>query len=175
MIQNGDCYFTRECEALGVPLLVTPVPSFKEQGIVDGVNGYYLDFDMKNVDVDKIYNNIPEYESYIMNDKWNEILVHNKSTYKEELKMKYLVEATNKYIKANKYDGELSKEKGIRYYPKEGEQWVVDSLRKDKLVNEGYVVVISTIDEVETAIKEPVVEKAVKKTTRKKKNNDIQR
>ena len=27
---EGDCYFTRECEALGVPLLVTPIPSFKD-------------------------------------------------------------------------------------------------------------------------------------------------
>ena len=44
---EGDCYFTRECEGLGVPLLVTPIPSFKEQGLVDGENCYYLPFDIE--------------------------------------------------------------------------------------------------------------------------------
>ena len=49
-----------------------------------------------------------------------------------------------------------------------GEQWEVNSARKDTLVEGGFVTVVKAIDEVEQAIKEPVVEKAVKKTTRKK-------
>ena len=66
---EGDCYFTRECESLGIPLLVTPIPSFKEQGLIDGVNCYYLPFDMKDIDIDKIVNNIPKYEGYIRSYK----------------------------------------------------------------------------------------------------------
>ena len=78
---EGDCYFTRECEALGLPLLITPVPSFAEQGLKDGENCYYLPFDMKGIDIDKIVNNIPKYKAYCKPDCWNEILVEGKSTY----------------------------------------------------------------------------------------------
>lgn len=78
---EGDCYFTRECEALGLPLLVTPVPSFAEQGLKDGENCYYLPFDMEEIDVDKIVNNIPKYKAYCKSDGWDKILVDSKSTY----------------------------------------------------------------------------------------------
>ena len=86
MIVNGDCYFTRECEALGVPLLCTPVPSFKEQGLVEGQNCYYIPFEVDNIDINKIVNNIPEYEGYIKEDGWKEILVKSKSKYNQEQK-----------------------------------------------------------------------------------------
>lgn len=83
--------------------------------------------------------------------------------------MRYLVEATDKYIKANKFDGERSKAKGVaKYFPQKGEQWEVDAARKDVLVEGGFVTVVKAIEEIEIAVKEPVVEKAVKKTTRKK-------
>lgn len=78
---EGDCYFTRECEALGLPLLVTPVPSFTEQGLKDGENCYYLPFDMKEIDINKIVNEIPKYKAYCKKDDWGEILVSGESTY----------------------------------------------------------------------------------------------
>lgn len=83
---EGDCYFTRECEALGIPLLCTPIPSFKEQGLEEGKNCYYIPFDVQNINIDNIVNNIPEYEGYIKEDSWNKILAKGKSTYKEEPK-----------------------------------------------------------------------------------------
>lgn len=83
---EGDCYFTRECEALGVPLLVTPVPSFVEQGLVDGENCYYIPFDVENVDVKKIAENIPKYKPFKTEDNWKKVLVKGKSAYKENLK-----------------------------------------------------------------------------------------
>lgn len=79
---EGDCYFTRECEALGVPLLVTPVQSFKEQGLKDGENCYYIPFDVNKINIEKIVNNIPEYEPFKTEDIWNKILVKGKSKYK---------------------------------------------------------------------------------------------
>ena len=78
---EGDCYFTRECEAIGLPLLVTPVPSFAEQGLIDGENCYYLPFDMEEIDVCKIVNKIPEYKAYCKPDGWDKILVSSESTY----------------------------------------------------------------------------------------------
>lgn len=78
---NGDCYFTRECEALGLPLLVTPILSFKEQGLVDGKNCYYIPFDVENINIDKIVNHIPEYEPFGYIDTWDKMLAKGKSTY----------------------------------------------------------------------------------------------
>lgn len=83
---EGDCYFTRECEALGVPLLVTPIPSFREQGLEEGKNCYYIPFDVENINIDKIVNNIPEYEPYKADDIWNKVLARGKSTYKPDEK-----------------------------------------------------------------------------------------
>lgn len=88
-ICEGDCYFTRECEAFGVPLLVTPLPSFKEQGLVEGKNCYYIPFDVKVEDkIDKIINEIPSYEPYIGEDGYDKEIVKKKSKYVGGIEMK---------------------------------------------------------------------------------------
>lgn len=94
---EGDCYFTRECEALGVPLLVTPIPSFEEQGLVDGKNCYYIPFDVKDIDIKKIANKIPEYEGYVVEDKWDKQLAKGKSTYQSDMKKIVKVRCTINY------------------------------------------------------------------------------
>lgn len=99
---EGDCYFTRECEALGVPLLVTPVPSFKEQGLIEGKNCYYIPFDVENVDVNKIANKIPKYEPFKKEDTWNKYLSEGKSTYQKELKEKVKVKCIKNYFDIEK-------------------------------------------------------------------------
>ena len=103
---EGDCYFTRECEALGVPLLVTPVPSFNEQGLVDGKNCYYIPFDVENVDVNKIYNNIPSYEPFGYGDTWNKNIVKSKSKYKP-IKVEVIRNYSSKVLGRNVYAGEI--------------------------------------------------------------------
>lgn len=119
---EGDCYFTRECEGLGIPLLCTPIPSFKEQGLVDGKNCYYLPFDMQDIDINKIVNNIPKYEGYIREDKWKDELINVKSNYKEE-DMKVKVKCTYSYT-----DMELNKDIPLGY------EWIVDKKRADELL-----------------------------------------
>ena len=119
---EGDCYFTRECEALGIPLLVTPIPSFKEQGLKDGKNCYYIPFDMKDIDIERIVNNIPKYEGYIKEDKWKDELINVKSNYKEE-DMKVKVKCTYSYT-----DIELNKDIPLGY------EWIVDKKRADVLL-----------------------------------------
>ena len=120
---EGDCYFTRECEGLGVPLLVTPIPSFKEQGLVDGKNCYYLPFDMQNIDIDKIVNKIPSYEPYIKEDRWKDILVKGKKTYNPDEKIK--VRCISKY-----FDVELERDIEV------GEPLEVSYLRYQELIEE---------------------------------------
>ena len=141
---EGDCYFTRECEGLGVPLLVTPIPSFKEQGLVEGKNCHYIPFDMKNIDIDKIINEIPEYDPYIKKDGWDKLLVEGKSKYKASKAKKYLVEATNQYM-INKL---IAIELG--HIPEEGETFEVDSERLDELTgcNEYGMVFVNVVKEI---------------------------
>ncbi len=57
---EGYCYSVREALALGVPAIVTPVPSFAEMGVVDGENGYIVPFDMQEIPVKKIAEKIPK-------------------------------------------------------------------------------------------------------------------
>lgn len=143
---EGDCYFTRECEALGIPLLVTPIPSFKEQGLIDGKNCYYIPFDMQNIDIERIVNNIPKYEGYIKEDKWKDELVNVKSNYKEEY-MKVKVRCTYSYT-----DVQLKKDIPLGY------EWIVDKKRYDELAANPY----HLIELVEYIQEEKPKEKAVK-------------
>ena len=143
---EGDCYFTRECEGLGIPLLVTPIPSFKEQGLIDGVNCYYLPFDMENIDIDKIVNNIPEYKGYIREDKWKDELINVKSNYKEE-NMKVKVKCTYSYT-----DVELGKDIPLGY------EWIVDKKRLEVLQSNPH----HLVEIVEYIQEEKPKEKAVK-------------
>lgn len=151
---EGDCYFTRECEALGIPVLGTPINSFKEQGLIDGKNCYYLPFDMQDIDVERIVNNIPKYEGYIRDDAWRKELANVKSNYKEE-EMKVKVKCTYSY-------DDVEKGKTMEL----GEEWTVDKERADVLLANPFhiVEVVEYIEEpkVEKAIAKPKTEKAIK-------------
>ena len=149
---EGDCYFTRECMALGIPTILTPIPSFQEQGWIDGKNCYYLPFDMK-IDrdkVEKIVNEIPEYKPYIREDKWDEILDHKLSNYKEENMIE--VEALGTYEELGAKDSELDR------MPKAGERFEVSKERLEVLLgkngfNKPFVKVV------EKEVKEAVIPK----------------
>lgn len=165
---EGDCYFTRECEAIGLPLLVTPIPSFKEQGLVEGKNCYYIPFDV-NVDdkIDKIINDIPSYEGYIREDHWEDILDKKESTYKEDNMI--LVEALSTYKDLGITDGELG------YAPKEGERFEVSKERLNTLLgnngwNKAFVKVVEETKKEEKAIlpKEKETKAVLPKKTKKK-------
>jgi len=55
---EGFAYSVYEAMQVKTPCLITPFASGNEQ-ITDGVNGYILPFEMDNIDLDKIINNIP--------------------------------------------------------------------------------------------------------------------
>ena len=141
---EGDCYFTRECEALGIPLIVTPIPSFKEQGLVEGKNCYYVPFDMSDLNVERFLK-IPTYNGYIGEDKWLEQLVKDKSNYKEG-NMKVRLRVIRNYT-----DLQLGQDLPIGY------EWTTTSKRADELLNNP-----NNLVEVVEYIEEPKVEKATK-------------
>ena len=71
-------YFIHECLQYEVPVIVTKLKCLKDIKFIDGVHGHLLDFDMSNLDVEKIYNEIPLFEKPIQEKdsirKWKKIL-----------------------------------------------------------------------------------------------------
>lgn len=174
------CYTDNEALGYGVPIVTTPLSILKELPIDDNMK-IVCNYDMSNVEevVDQIFNKeVKPFKYKAPEDNWRNLLANVKSNYEEEKEMKYLVEATDKYVKNNNWDKELSVQKGVeKYIPKKGEQWIVDFERKEYLVELGFVTVVKEIQAekevvVETAVKEVKTEKAVKttkKTTKKAK------
>lgn len=85
------CYTIAEALEIGVPVLTTPISVLPEIGFNDGVNGYSLPFDMKDVDVQKIYEQIPQFEPVPCRNKdiikrWRKSLGNTKpkNTYQKE-------------------------------------------------------------------------------------------
>jgi glycosyltransferase involved in cell wall biosynthesis len=69
------CYSIREALANNVAVIGSKIPEIKKV-IKDGVNGYLLDDDLGNLDVDKIFNKIPKPKGYSepMSDIWRDVM-----------------------------------------------------------------------------------------------------
>ena len=69
------CLFVQECLKLRVPVIITDLPVYKEVGITLK-EGYILDLDMNNLDVDKIYKKIPKvnYKGVNSDKEYKELL-----------------------------------------------------------------------------------------------------
>ena len=74
-------YSVLESLELGTPVITTPIPCFKEMGIKDGINGYYIDFEMKNIPLKEIYENIPEFTFKAPKDIYDKLLIKKPRTY----------------------------------------------------------------------------------------------
>lgn len=60
---EGFAYSVYEALQMKTPCIITPFKSGNEQ-ITDGVNGYIVPFDMNNIDLGKIVNNIPKVKDF---------------------------------------------------------------------------------------------------------------
>lgn len=168
---EGYCYSIVEAMSVGTPVICTNIPVLKEIG-VNKNNSYILNMDMSNINVDKIYKEIPEVTNY----KAPGCLLINyidkiKSKYEEEKRMKYKVRALDTYKKMNVRDGQLDK------VPEAGEEFIVNADRLEVLSGNNsyevkFVEVVEKIEEteqIETAVRNVEVKKAIKKTTKKAK------
>lgn len=93
---EGYSYFINECLQYGTPVISTDFPSVYES-VEDEVNGYILDMDLKNLDIDKIVNNIPKdftYKEKCTEKDWIKLL--NKKVARNKSKM-YKVIAKQDY------------------------------------------------------------------------------
>lgn len=126
---EGYCYSVVEALSVGTPVIVTDMPVMSEIG-VNKDNGFILDFNLSNVDTKAIYEKEFNFKYEPPKSEWQKELIKSKSNYKEELKMKYLVEALDTYEEKKIGDGVLKR------IPKAGEQFEVSKERLDVLLGD---------------------------------------
>lgn len=95
---EGYSYFINECLQYGTAMITTDFKSAYES-VVDGVNGYILNMDLSNLDVDKIVNNIPRDFKYKEKGTINNWIKELGKPEKKE-KYKYKPEKKEKDFKA---------------------------------------------------------------------------
>lgn len=73
--RESYCIFIAECRHFNVPVIVTNWKSVEEQ-IVDGDNGYIVDMELSNLDIEKIFKKELKPNNKIVSEykKWEEIL-----------------------------------------------------------------------------------------------------
>lgn len=123
------CYTMIESLLLNVPVIVTPWACLKELNITNEY-GFILPFDMSNIPVEEIYNKEFNFKYNLKPDIWDKLIASSKSTYKEELESKYVVEALKTYQDRNLKDIQL----GV--IPSPGSRWTVTKDRLDLLLGE---------------------------------------
>ena len=86
---EGYGYTPVEALIVGTPVIVTDNDAFREIGMNE-TNGFVLNLDMTNVPIQEIYDKAGKFNFKYEppKNRWNEILVPTKSTYKEELNWK---------------------------------------------------------------------------------------
>lgn len=145
---EGYCYFINECLQYGTPVISTNFPSSKES-IVDGINGYLIDMNLSNVDIDKIVNKIPKnfkYSEKGKTDDWLKIL--DKKGKKEKIKVIALIDYLDKrpeLINNNKFkDNKL----GYSVIHKNNIFEINDIDRYEYLFKNGFIKKVSDISEI---------------------------
>lgn len=121
--REGFGYSVAEALANNVAVLCTPFETTKELGVVDGVNGYIVPFDL-NFDIHKLLN-VPRFEFEYQNEKirkqWQEILGYTKPKHDYVPKISRKVRVRKDYYdivrKENLKQGDiLEMEAGRAYY-----------------------------------------------------------
>jgi glycosyltransferase involved in cell wall biosynthesis len=95
-------YSVLESLCLGTPVITTNIPSFEEMGVKTGINGYVLDFSMKDIPIDDIYNKIPTFTFKPPKDKYNELLIDEPSTYDPKELVKVIVKKSYRDLELNR-------------------------------------------------------------------------
>ena len=74
-------YSILESLCLGTPVIITNIPSSIEMGVKNGINGYILDFSMKDIPITQIYTKIPKFTFKMPKDIYDELLIDKPSKY----------------------------------------------------------------------------------------------
>lgn len=174
---EGYSYFINECLQYGTPVISTDFPSVYES-VEDEVNGYILDMDLKNLDIDKIVNNIPKdftYKEKCTEKDWIKLL--NKKVERKNKEMYKIIAKQNyKDTRPELIEEYQNKDKEIEYNSdgslaiKEGDIYIVNDVDRAKQIEEsGLAIVIEVRQEKEKTKKDTTEVKKTTRRTRKKK------
>lgn len=117
---EGYCYSVIEALSNNIPVIVTPVPVFKELKVNDE-NSITLNFDCSNLEevIDKIQNKHFNFTYQPPQDNWDKLLAPGENQYQKELNMLCVVAATSAYTLSRLEDKDLGR------IPEAGEKWIV--------------------------------------------------
>ena len=149
---EGYSYFINECLQYGTPVICTDFPSVYES-VEEGKNGYILDMELKNLDIDKIVNNIPqnfEYKEKCSENDWINFL--NKKVEKKTNKMYKIIAKQNyKDTRAELIEKYINKE--IKYNElgdaiiEGGDMYVISSPERAKQIEKSGLAVVIELKE----------------------------
>ena len=71
---EGFCFSAVESLMLSVPIIMTDLPVLKELNIINGIHGYLIDLDMKNIPLKEIYAGLPKFKYEPPKSVWNKYL-----------------------------------------------------------------------------------------------------
>ena len=170
---EGYSYFINECLQYGTPVICTNFPSAYES-VENEKNGYILDMNLSNLDINKIINNIPKnflYKEKCSEKDWialinKKVERKNKNMYKVIAKQDYTdkrPELIENYCNGKKIE---FNDEGNAKIKKNDIYYISDNTRAKQIKESGLAEVE---EEIETATKKVEAETAVKKTKKKSK------
>ena len=174
---EGYSYFINECLQYGTPIIVTDFPSVYES-VKNEFNGYILDMNLKNLDINKIVNRIPKdfkYKEKCTEEDWIKLL--NKKIERKKTKMYKVIAKQNYTDKRPELIEDYNEGKPIEYnsegnakIKKDDIYLINDSTRANDIKKSGLAEVKEIKEQIiETAKREVKAETAVKKTRKKNK------
>lgn len=95
-------YSILESLCLGTPVIITNIPSSIEMGVKNGINGYILDFSMKDIPINDIYTKVPEFTFKMPKDIYDKLLIDKPNTYNPNELVKVICKKTYNDLEFNK-------------------------------------------------------------------------
>lgn len=163
---EGFGYAPVESLCLGTPVIVTPCTAFKEIGVINGENGYIVNFDLSNIDLLTIYKNVLKFKYEPPRTYWEDVL--QKGEKEEEEMKKYVLKVKETFTWSARNNNAFN-EGDLIETTSENE---VEYLTGLNPLNRAVVDIVKEEPIVETekvTTEKPEVKKAVKKTTKKSK------
>lgn len=132
---EGYSYFVNECLQYGTPMITTNFDSVYES-VEDGVNGYILDMDLSNLDLDKIINKKPKDFKYIPKTTINDwIKLIGKPSKKEKYEYNKVGTKVRSLVNIYYVDEDIHANKGTEF--------TINNIERiNSLLEKGYIEVI---------------------------------
>ena len=128
---EGYSYSIVEALSVGTPVICTEIPVAQEQGIVDGVTGFILPFDMSRIPVKEIYKGMRRKKVEPKDSNYDEVLAPGKAEIEKDLKKKTTVLVKKVYVDLQ-FDKQMNP----------GEKFDVDRKRAEHLEGLGLVEIL---------------------------------